>query len=175
MFRVAAIIALVVAALLVVLRLRDHAAPVAPSPMSERGRRWQSLIWMAMLIGTGVGALTGIGWLIIWPPPIAGWTLILHCLAAPLFAVGITLIALLWAGAYIRGTCGGSCSFWLMLISALVVIFSIAFTMTPLFGEANQHFLMSVHRWSSLALVFFMALHAARVFAASRAAQRAGA
>jgi len=48
--------------------------------------------------------------------------------------------------------------------------------MTPLFGTANQHFLLSVHRWSSLALVFFMTLHAAKVAAASRAArQRAGA
>src|SRR5207247_7287071 len=126
-------------------------------------------------IGTAIGALTGIGTLIIWGPPIAGWSLILHCLAAPLFAIGIALIALLWAGAYMGGTCAGGCSFWMMLISAMVAIFSIAFTMTPLFGTANQHFLLSVHRWSSLALVFFMALHAARVFAASRAAQRTGA
>jgi len=177
MFRVIAIIAIVIAALLALMQLRGSAAGVGPSPMRERGRKWQNLIWLAMLIGTAVGALTGIGSVIVSGSPIGGWTLILHCLAAPLFAIGIALIALLWAGAYMGGTCaGGCCSFWMMLISAIVAIFSIAFTMTPLFGTANQHFLLSVHRWSSLALVFFMTLHAARVAAASRAArQRAGA
>jgi len=174
MFRVVAIIAIIVAALLAVARMRGTVI-AEPSPMREPGRRWQRLIWLVMLIGTAVGALTGIGSIIIWGGPVGGWILILHCLAAPLFAIGIALIALLWAGAYMRGTCaGGCCSFWMMLVSGMVVIFSIAFTMTPLF--ANQHFLLSVHRWSSLALLFFMILHAARVAAVSRAAQsRAGA
>jgi hypothetical protein len=166
----------VIAALLAVMQLRGSAAGVGPSPMRERGRKWQNLIWLAMLIGTAVGALTGIGSVIVSGSPIGGWILILHCLAAPLFAIGIAAIALLWAGAYMRAECATGCSFWLMLISGMVTIFSIAFTMTPLFGTANQYFLLSVHRWSSLALVFFMTLHAAKVAAASRAArQRAGA
>jgi len=173
MFRVIAIIALLIAAGIVWLRLSDSAATAGPSPMRENGRRRQRFIWIIMLIGAAVGALTGIGTFIISGPPIGGWMLILHCLAAPLFAIGIALIALLWAGAYMRGSCAAGCSFWLMLISGMITMFSIAFTMTPLF--ANQHFLLSVHRWSSLALVFFMALHAARVFAASRAVGRTGA
>src|SRR6266576_3377077 len=173
MFRVIAIIALLIAAGIAFLRLSDSAASAGPSPMRQRGVRLQRFIWRIMLIGAAVGALSGIGTLIFSHGPVGGWILILHCLAAPLFAIGIALIALLWAGAYMRGTCVGGCSFWLMMISGMVAIFSIAFTMTPLF--ANQHFLLSVHRWSSLALVFFMALHAARVFAASRAAQRTGA
>src|SRR3954451_4387216 len=152
MFRFVAIIAIVIAAAIVFLRWSAGAAAAGPSPMSERGRRRQRLIWLMMLIGAGVGALTGIGTLIFSHPPIAGWTLILHCLAAPLFAIGIALIALLWAGSYMRGLCTGSCSFWAMLISSMIAMFSIAFTMTPLFGGANQHFLISVHRWSSLAL-----------------------
>jgi hypothetical protein len=173
MFKVIAIIAILIAAGIVFLRLSDSAATAGPSPMRQSGRRWQNWIWLMMLIGTAIGAITGIGTFLIWGPPIGGWTLILHCLAAPLFAIGIALIALLWAGSYMRGNCAGSCSFWLMLISGMITMFSIAFTMTPLF--ANQHFLLSVHRWSSLALVFFMALHAARVFAASRAVGRTGA
>jgi len=172
MFRVVAIIAILLAAAIVFFRLSGGAAATGPSPLRQ-GRRWQQLIWLMMLIGAAVGALTGIGTLIFFGPPIGGWTLILHCLAAPLFAIGIAVIALLWAGSYMRGNCAGCCSFWGMLISGMIAMFSIAFTMTPLF--ANQHFLISVHRWSSLAMVFFMALHAARVFAASRAAQRTGA
>lgn len=175
MFRVIAIIAILLAAAIVFLRLSGGSPAVGPSPMRE-GRRWQRLIWLMMLVGTAVGAITGIGSKIISShEPIGGWTLILHCLAAPLFAIGIALIALMWAGSYLRGMCAGSCSFWGMLISGMIAMFSIAFTMTPLFGGANQHFLISVHRWSSLALIFFMALHAARVAAASRAARRAGA
>jgi hypothetical protein len=174
MFRVVAIIAILLAAAIVFFRVSGGLSAAGPSPLRE-GRPWQRLIWLIMLVGAAVCGLTGIGTFIIWGPPIGGWTLILHCLAAPLFAVGIALIALLWAGSYMRGNCAGACSFWGMLISGLIAMFSIAFTMTPLFGGANQHLLISVHRWSSLALVFFMALHAARVAAASRAARRAGA
>jgi hypothetical protein len=168
MFRVIAIIALLIAGGIAFLRISDVAVSAGPSPMRQRGVRLQRFIWLMMLIGAAVGALTGIGSLIFGFVPVGGWILILHCLAAPLFAIGIALIALLWAGAYMRGTCAGSCSFWLMLISGMVTIFSIAFTMTPLF--ANQHFLLSVHRWSSLALIFFMILHAARVAAVTRRA-----
>jgi hypothetical protein len=177
MFRVIAIIAIVAAAVRAAQVMRGSAKSVAASPMRERGRRWQNLIWLVMLAGTLVGALTGIGSVIVSGSPIGGWILILHCLAAPLFAIGIAAIALLWAGAYLRGNCAAGCAcFWLMLISGMVTIFSIAFTMTPLFGTANQHFLLSVHRWSSLALVVFMVLHAARVAAVSRGARsRAGA
>ena len=174
MFRLVAIIAILLAAAIVFLRLSGGSPAAGPSPLRE-DRRWQRLIWLIMLIGAAVGALTGIGTLIFFGPPIGGWTLLLHCLAAPLFAIGIALIALLWAGFYLRGNCAGSCSFWAMLVSGMIAMFSIAFTMTPLFGGANQHFLISVHRWSSLALIFFMALHAARVAASSRAARRAGA
>jgi len=170
MFRVVAIITIILAALLVAARLMGGGASAGPSPMRERGRRWQNWIWLCMLVGAAVGAITGIGSIILFGGPIGGWTLILHCLAAPLFAIGIAAIALLWAGAYMQGACAGRCAFWGMLISGMVAIFSIAFTMTPLFGTANQHFLLSVHRWSSLALVVFMALHAARVAAARRAA-----
>jgi hypothetical protein len=175
MFRLISIIAIVAVAILVAQQLRLRSADgVGPSPMRERGRRWQEIIYMAMLVGTLIGALTGIGSVIVSGGPIGGWMLILHCLAAPLFAIGIAAIALLWAGAYMRGSCAAGCAFWLMLISGMVAIFSIAFTMTPLFGTANQHFLLAVHRWSSLALVIFMALHAARVMGA-RTAGRAGA
>src|SRR6266487_2770757 len=105
MFRVVAIIAILVAAAIIFLRLSDAAAAGGPSPMRQRGRRWQNLIWLMMLIGAAIGAITGIGTLIVSSPPIGGWILILHCLAAPLFAIGIAAIALLWAGAYMRGTC----------------------------------------------------------------------
>src|SRR3954470_2364234 len=112
MFRLIAIICLVIAAGVAFLRLSDSAASAGPSPMRQRGVRMQRLIWLIMLIGAAVGALTGIGTLIFSRGPVGGWVLILHCLAAPLFAIGIALIALLWSGTYMRGACaGGCCSF----------------------------------------------------------------
>jgi hypothetical protein len=174
MFTVAAIIVLFVAGPIAARRARLGAGAEA-LPMRGRGARWQKLIWLVMFIGTIIATVTSIPWVMARGGPIGGWVLILHCLAAPLFAIGIALVALVWAGAYMRGACGGGCTFWLMLLSGLITIFSIAFTMTPLFGTAEQHLLLAVHRWSSLALFFFMILHAGSVFGAMRAARRAGA
>jgi hypothetical protein len=175
-FRVISIIAIIAAALLVVLQFKRGRNIDEASPMHRRGRRAQEWIYLAMLIGTLVGAITGIGAVIITGRPIAGWTLILHCLAAPLFALAIAAVALMWAGRYMEGgRAAGSCFFWLMLISGAIAILSIGFTMTPLFGVADQHLLLNVHRYSSLALVIFMALHAARLFAIARTAQRTSA
>ena len=174
MFQIVAFLAIILAVPLAVRRSRRGGRP-EDLPMGGRGARWQKLIWLATIIGIVIAAATAIPWVMVRGGPIGGWMLILHCLAAPLFAIGMALVALLWAGAYMRGSCGGGCTFWLMLLSAAVTIFSIAFTMTPLFGTADQHVLLAVHRWSSLALFFFMVLHAGRVFGAMRAARQAGA
>lgn len=170
MFRIVAIILLPLAAVLAARHARSSGAEHLP--MGGRGSRWQRLIWVAMFIGTVIAAVTAIPWVMARGSPIGGWVLILHCLAAPVFAIGMALVALLWAGSYMGGRCAGGCTFWLMLLSGLITIFSIAFTMTPLFGTADQHVLLVVHRWSSLALFFFMVLHAGRVFGAMRAARR---
>jgi hypothetical protein len=163
MFRTFAILGLLIATALVVYRLMRPRTGDVPLP-PRRGR----LIYWIMLIGAVVAALTSIGSIIVGLSPIGGWTLILHCLAAPFFAIGIAAIALLWAGRYMSDCkLPGSCSFWGMLISGMLTIFSIAFTMTPLFAE--QHFLLQVHRYSSLALVIFMAAHAASIVSARRA------
>src|SRR5688572_3233083 len=137
MFRLISIIAIIAAAVLVVIQLMRGGHPDEASPMHRRAPRMQGLIYLAMLIGTFVGALTGIGAAIFTGKTIAGWTLILHCLAAPLFALGIAAVALMWAGRYMEGgRAAGAWAFWLMLISGAIAILSIAFTMTPLFGEA---------------------------------------
>jgi hypothetical protein len=176
MFRLLSILALIATAVLVILQLMRGSSSAADeaSPVHPRGRKAQGLIYIAMLIGTFVGAITGIGSVIITGKTIAGWTLILHCLAAPLFAIGIAAVALMWAGRYMEGgRAAGAVVFWLMLISGMVTILSIGLTMTPMFGVEDQHFLLDVHRYSSLALVVFMALHAARLVAVSRAQQPA--
>jgi hypothetical protein len=161
MFRTVSIIALIVLAVWIVVKLRR-----GPREWVEFPKR-QRLIYWIMVIGTIVAALTGIGSIIVGASPIGGWTLILHCLAAPLFAMGIAAIALLWAGRYMSNrNLPGCCSFWGMMIAGMIAIFSIAFTMTPLFAE--QRFLLQVHRYSSLVLIFFMGLHAASLIAARR-------
>src|SRR5687768_11840424 len=127
MFRILSIIAIVATAVLVVLQLvRPGRESEEASPVHPRGRKAQGVIYIAMLIGTFVGAVTGIGSVIITGKTIAGWTLILHCLAAPLFAVGIAAVALMWAGRYMEGgSAAGAVVFWLMLASGMVTILSI--------------------------------------------------
>src|SRR5688572_31968063 len=115
MFTVVAILVLALAAPIAAWRARLAGAEALP--MRGRGARWQKWIWLMMFIGTIIATVTSIPWVMARGSPIGGWVLILHCLAAPLFAMGIALVALLWAGAYMRGVCGGGCTFWLMMLS----------------------------------------------------------
>jgi cytochrome b subunit of formate dehydrogenase len=126
-------------------------SPAVPS----RGR----LPYLAMLLGAAVLAVTGIGTFALGQPPMTHWVLIAHVSAAPLFAIGLALVALTWAD---RCRAGGDTPakplFWFILVCGLVVLLSGVVPMTPLFGTGGQHTLYLTHRYSAIALAAALAL-----------------
>jgi hypothetical protein len=160
MFRAIAILGLLAAVLWVVatvLRPQRKAPPAKPTG-------WQRLAYMALLLGVGLAAGTGLGNSIVSSEAIGGWTLMIHCAAAGFFAVAIVAVGALWAGRYgPEAPESGALLFWLMMALSVVVILSAVAPMTSFFASATQKDFYELHRYSSLALVVVVVLHAARV------------
>src|SRR5437016_6174304 len=107
---------------------------ISPKPMedqrtltiSPRGK----LGYGAMLAGGIVSAGTGIGTFALGKSPMTHWVLMAHVSAAPLFAIGLALVALTWAERCRFGETGSRQSglakvlLWLILLCGVVVILS---------------------------------------------------
>ncbi len=131
------------------------------APVSSRAK----LAYLAMLIGGVVLAATGIGTFVLGKTAMSGWVLMAHVSAAPLFAIGLAVVALTWAERCRFGisALGESAKvkalLWLILLSGLVVILSAVVPMTPLFGTSGQHTLYLTHRYSAIVLTGAVVLH----------------
>ena len=93
-----------------------------------------------------------------------GWMLMLHMSVAPLFAIAIALLALLWAqrtSALLR----------LVLLSAFVTILTAMLTMMSWFGSDAQRCLLEVHRVGSMVLLVAAAAQAGRLLFPKHAAR----
>lgn len=127
--------------------------------------RCAKIAYGIMLAG-GIGlAATGIGTFLLGTPPMTHWMLMAHVSAAPLFAIGLALMALTWAE---RSRFGGDGSgqgcfskalLWLILLCGLVVLLSGVVPMTPVFGTGGQHLLYLIHRYSAISLTVIVAFH----------------
>ena len=129
--------------------------------ISPRGR----LAYRAMLVGGLALAVTGIGAFAFGKAPMTGWVLMAHVSAAPIFAVGLAVVALTWADRCRFGTggsgqgCTSKALLWLILACGLVVILSAVLPMTPMFGSGGQRVLYLTHRYSAILLTGTVILH----------------
>ena len=142
---------------------------IAQSP-AEGDRTWtmpfrKKVAYGVLLAGLIPLAATGIGTFALGKAPMTHWVLMAHVSAAPIFAVGLALMALIWAD---RSRFGSGSSrrrgstktlFWLILASGLVVILTGVVPMTPLFGTPGQHALYLTHRYSAIVLAVAVSLH----------------
>lgn len=140
--------------------------------------RVRKLVYLAAIVCFFVLFVTG-----FWPGVIAGtklsgWLLMIHATFAPVFAVCVAILAVMWAyqcrfseadWQCVSGAlCGRkaednntfSCililqkvSFWAVVVLAIVLIASIVASMFPLFGTDGQEFCFQLHRYSALAFV----------------------
>ena len=115
--------------------------------------------YLLMCAGALVLAFTGIGVFITGKAPMTRWGLMLHCAAAPAFALGILLVALSWPANMRRNLSWAF--FWLFLLSGCAAMLSGVLPMLPICGSDGQHFLYLTHRYAGIvcavALVIFTA------------------
>ena len=123
------------------------------------------LSYALMLVGALVLAFTGIGTFVTGKAPMSHWVLMAHVSGAPLFAIGLALVALTWADSCRFGNAGSSHTsvsktlLWLILLCGLLVLLSGVVPMTPVFGSGGQYALYLTHRYSGIVFAAAVILH----------------
>ena len=129
---------------------------------AERARRGgERLVYLVFFLALALMVLSSI-LLLAFGGHMRGWMLILHMSVAPVFAVAVAGLALLWAERATLVT-------WVVLASALVSTVTALFQMMTWFGSDWQRLLLDAHRVSSMVLVVAAAVQAARVWLAAPA------
>ena len=140
----------------------DQTSP-APSERPNPLSRWRKVAYAAMIIAVIALGATGIGTFLLGRPPMTHWMLMLHVSFAPLFAIGIALVALSWAGrCAARGgdlSCVSKGLVWLILLAGVIVMLSGVVPMTPLFGTDGERLMYYTHRYSAIVLAALVLLH----------------
>jgi cytochrome b subunit of formate dehydrogenase len=149
---------------------------------------FKKLVYWVGLLSFIVLAVTGFGQRLLLGKAISGYWLMLHATFAPVFAICLALLALMWAPKH-RFSVGdwpwledlirrvirpkteseGSArqdsilvqkiTFWLIVILALPLILSIISSMFPFFGTHCQELLLDIHRYSALFLALAAIVH----------------
>jgi len=124
------------------------------------------IIYAVTMFGLCVLALTGfVGWFAFGR--LGGWLLFVHVLGTPVFVIGLTILAVVWAekSRFADSAPGGFSSgqkaaFWAFLLLGFVAIVSMLAAMLPVFGYDWQQTLCAVHRYNALGLVAVAVVHA---------------
>ena len=128
---------------------------------AARPRGGERLIYLVFFVALALMVLSSI-LLLACGAHMRGWMLILHMSIAPVFAVGVAGLAMLWADRPTVVT-------WVVLAAAFVSIVSAMFQMMPWFGSDWQRLLLDTHRVSSMVLMVAAAVQAGRVWLAAPA------
>jgi cytochrome b subunit of formate dehydrogenase len=152
------------------------------------------LVYLGALLCLAVLAVTGFYPVLVWGEHISGYLVMVHATFAPVFAVCLAVMAVLWASncRFSRGdwpwfdrlvqrvslvqNAGGQRAgksglwrkifFWLTIFLALPLGLSIVLSMFPLFGTHVQELLLSMHRCTAIVFGPVAAIHALQVLAA---------
>jgi len=146
------------------------------------------LVYLAVLFCFIVLAITGFYPTLILGKHITGYLVMVHATFAPVFAVCLAVLAVMWAKRWcftsgdwplferivrwatlanspVANTYGKSSglgqkiSFWLIIFLALPLILSIVLSMFPLFGTHWQEILLSMHGYTALVFTMVAILH----------------
>lgn len=146
------------------------------------------LIYLAVLFCFIVLAITGFYPTLILGKHITGYLVMVHATFAPVFAVCLAVLAVMWAQRW-RFTAGDwpwfervvkwatltnnpgennfhkssglgrKISFWLIIFLALPLILSIVLSMLPFLGTHWQELLLSMHRYTALVFTMIAIMH----------------
>jgi cytochrome b subunit of formate dehydrogenase len=137
-------------------------------------RAGERLMYLVFVIAMALMAISSLGVLLIGGH-MTRWMLILHMSVAPLFAIVLTALALLWAeqhsmereaaGGAERFDAGEKFTFWLVVLAGLTTIATAMLLMMSWFGSDAQQTLLNVHRYGSLVLLILTVYQAYRLLA----------
>jgi len=149
----------------------------------------RKLVYLLALLCFVVLAVTGFCPRLFFDKTISGYWLMLHATFAPVFAICLAVLVVMWAShcrfnksdwpwlqRLIRrvilpktvnkepvseGTCpfGQKITFWLIVVLSLPLILSIVSSMFPYFGTYWQELLLDTHRYCALALALAVIVH----------------
>ena len=146
------------------------------------------LVYLVALLCFVVLAITGFYPTLILGRHITGYLVMVHATFAPVFAVCLAVLAVMWArccrftggdwpwferiiqrltlsnnpddyATHKSSGIGQKISFWLIIFLALPLILSIVLSMFPLFGTHWQEILLSMHRYTALVFAMVAILH----------------
>ncbi|MBN2183207.1 MAG: hypothetical protein JW715_14945 [Sedimentisphaerales bacterium] len=148
----------------------------------------RKLVYLLALLCFVILAITGFYPTLVLGEHISGYLLMIHATFAPILAVCLAILAVMWAAncrfaandwPWLRriiqrvtlaknvdneGTKSQICigqriSFWLIIFLALPLILSIVMSMFPYFGTYWQKLLLSIHRYTALVFVLVVIVH----------------
>lgn len=123
-------------------------------------REFRGGLYVVSLLSFVVLGATGFGSILLFGDHLTGTLLIIHVTVAPVFALTLCAIAVLWAHRMrfklpLREQSGQfwfKLLFWGILILSLPLLLSIIVGMYPVFGTAGEEALIQVHGYSALLL-----------------------
>jgi len=148
------------------------AALFRPSRRSLEVRRLlriERLLYALFLLAVAIQAVSSFGMILVGER-MHHWMLVLHMSAAGVFAVTLTVLAVLWAeqSSFARDAAGRfypgeKIAFWLTVLAGLSTILSAMLGMMSWFGSDGQIVLLRIHRYSALSLLIFAVFHGYRL------------
>ena len=149
---------------------------------------FKKLVYWVALLCVIVLVVTGFAQRLVLGEAISGYWLMLHATFAPVCAICLALLALMWAQRCVfrRGDwpwleglirrvirldaeseepagegfkLGQKITFWLIIVLALPLILSIVSSMFPFFGTHCQELLLDAHRYTALVLALAAIVH----------------
>ncbi len=123
----------------------------------------RKLIYLLALLCLFMLVITGFYPALVLQESIHGYWLILHTIFAPVFAVCLAGLVVMWVencrlNKNDRPRLQKIC-FWLIVILSLPMVLSIVLSMFTLFGTEGQEFLLQLHRYCALLLVLTAIVH----------------
>jgi len=138
----------------------------AEGPARVRLGPWQRLVYGVMMLALAVLAGTAL-WAAVCGERLSGWLLLVHNAAAGPFALGLVVLAILWAERC-RFAAGPEPAlfapaqravFWVAAVLAAVLILSMMLCWVRLFGTSGQELLLEVHRYAAVGMVVTALVH----------------
>lgn len=145
---------------------------------------FRNLVYFLGLLSFAASAISGLGPTLIVNKPLSGYFLLVHAVFGPIFAVCLVILGLMYAPRscftesdwrflerhrhpemesdnpiYSKSNLVKRLCFWIIILSALPMLLSVALGMFPLFGTYTQMSLMRVHRYSGLLLSIAVVIH----------------